>query len=255
MLKLKLLITIFSLFIISCSDNDNIVEETTERWLNHIPKTVKYYIGDGGEQEIFKIVNYYENGQIEYEENYKPRAVFKRNDLNYYHTDQPYEYISYYENGQTRFKGNYIQRFNSTQKLENYINIRHGEFVSYYENGQTRFKGNYVKGYSNGQIVSYYENGQIKYERNYLPKYIRKEVNKLHKVCDCDYEESEAEEDKKDFYLNCCCDGKSISYYENGQIEYERNYKDGKLEGKSISYYENGQIKYEENYKDGKKVY
>ena len=45
--------------------------------------------------------------------------------------------------------------------------------------------------------------------------------------------------------------GKWVSYYEDGQIEWERNYKDGKYDGKWVKYYSDGQIKYEKNYKDG----
>jgi len=41
-------------------------------------------------------------------------------------------------------------------------------------------------------------------------------------------------------------------YYENGQIDLERNWKDGKKDSKTTNYYENGQIKKEKNYKDGK---
>lgn len=41
-------------------------------------------------------------------------------------------------------------------------------------------------------------------------------------------------------------------YYENGQIESEKNYKDGKLEGKFIDWYKNGQKFIEGNYKDFK---
>jgi antitoxin component YwqK of YwqJK toxin-antitoxin module len=32
------------------------------------------------------------------------------------------------------------------------------------------------------------------------------------------------------------------SYYENGQMEYEENYKDDKLDGKLTSWYASGQI-------------
>jgi antitoxin component YwqK of YwqJK toxin-antitoxin module len=42
-------------------------------------------------------------------------------------------------------------------------------------------------------------------------------------------------------------------YYRNGQIEREKNYKDGKLDGKYTLYYYNGEIKSEKNFKDGKK--
>ena len=72
-------------------------------------------------------------------------------------------------------------------------------------------------------------------------------------------------------------DGKWTSFYKNGQIDTETNYKDGELDGKWIhynendghlvslqnyrdgkkhgkttSYYQNGQIKEEQNYKDDK---
>ena len=40
-------------------------------------------------------------------------------------------------------------------------------------------------------------------------------------------------------------------YYENGQIESEANYKDGKYDGKWTLWYANGYKKWEGNYKDG----
>ena len=40
-------------------------------------------------------------------------------------------------------------------------------------------------------------------------------------------------------------------YYVNGNIKKEGNFKDGKNEGLWKSYYQNGQLKSEENYKDG----
>ena len=43
-------------------------------------------------------------------------------------------------------------------------------------------------------------------------------------------------------------------YYDNQNIKYEGNYKDGKLDGLWKSYYENGQLKNERNYNDGKKM-
>ena len=47
--------------------------------------------------------------------------------------------------------------------------------------------------------------------------------------------------------------GKSISYFKNRQIMYEKNWKDGKKDGKWTYYQRNGQIEKEENYVDGKK--
>jgi antitoxin component YwqK of YwqJK toxin-antitoxin module len=48
--------------------------------------------------------------------------------------------------------------------------------------------------------------------------------------------------------------GKRVSYYENGRIWEEGNFKDGKKDGKWTTYYENGQIKEEGNFKDGRWV-
>ena len=46
-------------------------------------------------------------------------------------------------------------------------------------------------------------------------------------------------------------EGEHLSYYENGQLKWEGNYKDGKLDGEWLHYYENGEVKEKSNYKDG----
>ena len=46
--------------------------------------------------------------------------------------------------------------------------------------------------------------------------------------------------------------GKNLCKYENGQIESEKNYKDGKLDGKLTTWYSDGLKSLEGNYKDGK---
>ena len=43
-------------------------------------------------------------------------------------------------------------------------------------------------------------------------------------------------------------------YHENGQLVYEVNYIDGKMNGIYKSYHDNGQLACEVNYIDGKKV-
>ena len=45
--------------------------------------------------------------------------------------------------------------------------------------------------------------------------------------------------------------GKATSYYENGQLELEANYKNGELHGLVRNWYENGQLKFEANYENG----
>lgn len=62
-----------------------------------------------------------------------------------------------------------------------------------------------------------------------------------------------------DYTINRLCDlnnvfvtGKIKSYYENGNLKEEGNFKDGKAEGLVKGFYENGNLEREENYKDGK---
>ena len=49
-------------------------------------------------------------------------------------------------------------------------------------------------------------------------------------------------------------EGLGKGYYENGNLKVEGNFKDGKEEGLEKRYYENGNLKGEINYKDGKAV-
>jgi antitoxin component YwqK of YwqJK toxin-antitoxin module len=47
-------------------------------------------------------------------------------------------------------------------------------------------------------------------------------------------------------------DGPLVRYYDNGQVEYEGNFKDGERDGLYVTYHENGQLWYKGNFKDGK---
>ena len=49
-------------------------------------------------------------------------------------------------------------------------------------------------------------------------------------------------------------DGLDESYYENGKLYIKSNIKDGKEDGLYEEYYENGQLKYKRNYKDGIRI-
>ncbi|SNW62505.1 MORN-repeat protein [Orpheovirus IHUMI-LCC2] len=54
------------------------------------------------------------------------------------------------------------------------------------------------------------------------------------------------------WYKNGRKNGRSISWYRNGNIKMRRNYKDGELEGEYIQWDEDGNIKMKGNYKNGK---
>ena len=47
--------------------------------------------------------------------------------------------------------------------------------------------------------------------------------------------------------------GECIGYYDNGEVMYIRNYKNGKLHGECVGYYDNGKVWYIYNYKHGKR--
>tara|TARA_B100001057_G_C22360216_1_gene760571 strand:+ start:359 stop:643 length:285 start_codon:yes stop_codon:yes gene_type:complete len=53
-------------------------------------------------------------------------------------------------------------------------------------------------------------------------------------------------------FIGCGQTDYNKGYYENGQLRWEGNIKDGKIEGLWKWYYENGQLQCEGNYKDGK---
>ena len=46
--------------------------------------------------------------------------------------------------------------------------------------------------------------------------------------------------------------GRYVKFYDNGQLQVARFYKDGRYEGPSVVWYESGQKMYEVNFKDGK---
>ena len=58
----------------------------------------------------------------------------------------------------------------------------------------------------------------------------------------------------EDNYKNGKEHGKWLYWYENGQLEWEENWKDGKPHGKCLGWFESGQLEYEHNYKNGKKI-
>jgi antitoxin component YwqK of YwqJK toxin-antitoxin module len=48
------------------------------------------------------------------------------------------------------------------------------------------------------------------------------------------------------------CSGRTVNYYENGQLLHKENWKDGELDRLYEYYFENGQLMLKGNYKDGK---
>ena len=54
------------------------------------------------------------------------------------------------------------------------------------------------------------------------------------------------------YYKDKLFTGEIFENYDNGQLKFKRNFKDGELDGLDEIYYRNGQLKFKNNYKDGK---
>ena len=185
-----------------------------------------------------KHTQYYENGQLQVE------GIMKRGKTHG-------EWNSYYRNGQLESSTNYKD------------GIPHGKDIRYYKNGEIEYIYNYKDGRKNGTFVDFYENGQKnkeiiygeKYEKDYelYGIYIEKEYYENGQLKNetefiAEYEES------FDSWTDKERNGKSTSYYENGQLEVSANYKDGERDGDYISYYENGLVSTKSLYKMGEYV-
>ena len=57
------------------------------------------------------------------------------------------------------------------------------------------------------------------------------------------------------YFEGALFNGVGFDVYEDGQLFYERNYKDGELDGLSKTWHLNGQLQSEVNWKDGALIY
>jgi len=116
---MKKKILIFILLMFSCGDN--IIEVVVEKYSNGIHKAVHYYSNKGKNQQLVKILTYYNDGHIEYEKNYQNNKL----EGNLYY---------YYDNGQINYEENYI------------AGVREGKWISYTRDGKIQWEDNYISG-------------------------------------------------------------------------------------------------------------
>ena len=149
----------------------------------------------------------------------------------------------------------YFQERGSLLYLPNQSEPYSGENLCIHKNssGQYFLKGKIKNGKRHGKMTFWDENGLIQGELNWKDGVA---------VGDTIYEYyystdqiKSVENNKlviKDGIQSYMKDGKWTEWYENGQIESESNWKDGKEYGKQTWWDENGQIRLEINWKDGK---
>ena len=186
----------------------------TEWYANGQKESERTYDDNGN----FKLIVWYEDGQVKLEEFYK-------------NGEKDGKCTYWYENGEQKSEYNYINGSETGNFIEWYINGNkyrewhsldfldghskdNGTLTQWDENGQLK-SIKYQKDRGNYELIERYENGQIKTQGSY--KKYRK-------------------------------NGKHIEWHKNGQKKSEENYKDGYLEGKSTTWYDNGQKKSEGNY-------
>lgn len=118
------------------------------------------------------------------------------------------KYREYSKNGQAAIKGQYVS------------GLKSGKWLEWSDLGTLLSKNYYVSGARKGLCTVYYPSGQLKskteYE-GYLNPRSKKYDDRVH--------------------------GKSIGYFENGDLKYKGEYLHGKRNGEILSYWNNGQLR------------
>lgn len=148
---------------------------------------------------------------------------------------------SFYPNGQLEAEENY-----QNGKKE-------GAFKQFYESGQLLFEGNHKNNLIFGKFKTYYPNGNLEEEGDYL-----KDADVVYSSESGDYTTKNGDylspEDAEKALNSIKFTGNYKKYYENGNIEYDLNFNSkGNREGIQKTYNEDGSLESEESYKDGKK--
>ena len=146
-------------------NNNNIKEEVTEYFENSKVKSKVKFLADvhGEPIEIIQKTLYYQNGNIEIEENYSnnlQNGIQKK----------------WYENGNI----DYIISFKD--------GIKSGSTEYYFENGNKQSTMYYLNGELNGQVISYYESGKKSGTYNYKNGILHGDYQKFNSVGDLIYE-------------------------------------------------------------------
>ncbi len=126
--------------------------------------------------------------------------------------------IETYPNGKVREEKIYPDKDDKTKYT----------IIEYFENGQISFKGIVENNKFVNLKLSYYENGSLK------------QVDSITNPCDLDF---------------CCCDGKVLKYFSNGNLDQSFENRNGVANG-SVNLYDNdstGKLEDIYTYKDGKK--
>ena len=229
----------------------------------------KYYNVKGYLRTVTNYANDLQEGEetVYYENGAKESLVKYSNDL------ATGEYNEYFENGKLKMSGLFVDGKKTgvwksyhdngkVESIENYIKGElDGEYTSWYSNGKIETKRIYRKGEADGKIENYDEDGVLAgetvFEKGRLRdiKFFDKTGNVISNTtsrkgsADILFYSPDGSKLRDGFYSKeGLLEGKSNTYYKNGAVNIEANYKNGLLDGKRLIYYENGKLKQEGTY-------
>ena len=138
--------------------------------------------------------------------------------------------------------------------------MKHGYEESYHKTKEIKTKRLYYKGQSHGPFVQYYSSGEIRETRNYDRGYIVGERKVFYKNGSVWFSEKYSEPSSEDresnvrqsqFIVETSRLKYGVTYYQNGQIQSERNYINGKLDGLVHRYLPDGSLFSQVEWKKG----
>ena len=142
------------------------------------------------------------------------------------------KFFTYHDNGNIRMKGAEVMPGNMFD----------GVVTTWYKNGQKENEVNYSKGKLLGRATWWFENGQISSETFHsLDGFVG-----IHRY----WHENGQISGEFDYSTNLAKHAKS--WYDNGQLELDWIYLNGKMDGEYIKLDRDGKIYYKATYKEGK---
>jgi len=148
-----------------------------------------------------------------------------------------------------------------------------GKDTVYYENGQINLVRSHFQGKEDGEWMLYTDQGKLKWSKNYnggqehgfhthyfpngtvykIEEWTYGKLTGNKKVFFMGENGEEGRLQKEVSYKDGKFHGMYITYFKNGLVESEQNYDKGQKDGLSKYYYDNGELFYTENYDKGKK--
>ena len=175
---------------------------------------------------------YYLNGTIHFEGEYLYGKIWN---ITEYGMNK--NVINVFKEGKG-YRKQYYQFNNLFCESENISGLKNGKGKEYYNNGKLKFEGEYINGNRNGKGKIYNKNSNLIFEGEFLYNQLIK--GKVYINGKLEYE--------GEYLYNRKYNGKG--YDEKGNIVYELNHGFGKVKE---YYFNNDQLYFEGEYKDGKK--